>query len=456
MKEVSDIDKIFQQRLVNAEVPPPAQVWVNVERELRKKRKYRAIIWFWMGSLAFAGGWWWMSDRAGASSLSDNSKPGNIVESPAAAGRTEPQPHWATAEKNAVQSATITAAPANQTRSTLNTPKGIDHAGNRIAAVKPLSMPHPGTLAKSVAAPTTTANPTATSLTETKAALPSTGAPGLIAGDLYELPDAAYIDLNNTLKHPVPKTARIIRKKKDRKRCYDFNKNTSAWLLDFYAGPSLPQKLLSTTPDNLPYLNKRLNTERRDWAFNGGVRATYLFKRNFMLRSGLHYDHATEVFDFPILTRIDYNISYDPVTGKNDTTGQTPVYDHNKTFNRFGMLEVPLLAGAEVRSGNMGINVNAGMSLNLLFWKRGQIISPTTDKPAWFTPGKEELQLFRTHTGLSFVGSAQCFWHLHPRLRLYAEPYLRQVLKPISVASYPVEQRHRIWGLNLGVTLIVD
>lgn len=456
MKEVSDIDKIFQQRLVNAEVPPPAQVWINVERELRRKRRNRAIFWLWAGSMVLAGGWWWMGARVGEANLSDNSKAGKTVETPAAAARTEAQTHWVSAEKPDTRQVTT---PAAQTPSGLNTPKGLDRAHNQIAPVKPLSMPQTRALTNAAAAPTTsTDSPAAIApSTEAKAALPPSVALTSLAGALYELPDAAYIDLNSRpIKQLIPKTTRIVRKKKDRKRCYDFNKNTSAWLLDFYAGPSLPQKLLSTTPDNLPYLNKRLNTERRDWAFNGGVRATYLFKRNFMLRSGLHYDHATEVFDFPILARIDYSISYDPVTGKNDTTGRIPVYDHNKTFNRFGMLELPLLAGAEVRSGNMGVNVNAGLSLNLLFWKRGQIISPTTDKPAWFTPGKEELQLFRAHTGLSFMGSAQCFWHLHPRLRLYAEPYVRQVLKPISVASYPVEQRHRIWGLNLGVTFIVD
>lgn len=463
MKGESNIDDLFHQRLYNAEVPPPVEVWSKIEEEIREPRRHRLFLWILFLGLGTVGTAMWLSNTH-RPTLAVQALPQKVKDTASASqpGAT-PQQDFAALTPSSTHTTAKNSTVGTPSLSLNNTPKGIatDPGIGTALTIKPL--PLPATLQLGVGkssskdAPVLAQTDEATTANSLTSAVTLNDRPSLALSDHTLLSPLDFIDLESTLKQPLTKTVRIVKKKKEQKKCYDFHKNSTAWFVDAYVGPSLAQKTLRTTPDNLPYLNKRLNTEHRDWAmFNLGVRATYLFKRHFLLRTGLHYDHSTELFRFKELDHIEFKASYNPVTGKTDTTKIDSIYRTTKTFNRFGMLEIPVMAGFELRSGNMGVSVNAGVSMNLLFWKRGQILSPD-NKLAWFTPGKHDyIEVFRRHTGLSAMGSVQWFWHLHPNLRMYTELYVRQVLKPISLSTHPIEQRHRAWGLNLGVTRILD
>jgi hypothetical protein len=120
------------------------------------------------------------------------------------------------------------------------------------------------------------------------------------------------------------------------------------------------------------------------------------------------------------------------------------------------MLDIPLMVGVEMRSGRSGFNINAGISANVLFWKRGAIMDPQTQEPARYGGKKETLSedVFRTRLSLSAGASVQWYWHISPHWRLYAEPSFRQVLRPVTLKNHPVEQRYSILGLRLGATKI--
>ena len=202
--------------------------------------------------------------------------------------------------------------------------------------------------------------------------------------------------------------------------------------------------------------------EDKDFSFNAGLRGSLLFGRHFLLRTGLHYEQMTEVFEFADPNYIKYLISVTQkiVDGKPvvivDTIGVDYGENYIKTFNRYGMLDIPIEAGIELRQGRFGLSLNGGLSFNILFWKRGTILSPI-GKPEVFTPGKQgAVEVFRKRTGLSVEGSAQFFFHLRPRLRVFAEPYFRQVLKPVTLENQPVDQRYRIGGIKVGMTTILD
>lgn len=251
------------------------------------------------------------------------------------------------------------------------------------------------------------------------------------------------------------------RAKKAVKNCYDFSHQPSAWMVEAYVGPSLAQRELISSPDDRPYLNKRLSTEKRDLAFNAGVRASLMLKGNFLLRTGLHYDQMTEVFEYidPEFVRTIVANVYHPSTGLTtlDTVGVEYGEKYQKTFNRFGMLDIPVMVGIEMRKGRSGFNINAGMSFNLLFWKRGAILSPVTGEPAWFTPGKKDAdEVFRPRAGLSATASVQWFYHVKPRLRIFVEPSFKKIMRPVTGGQHPVEQRYGIGGLRLGLTKILN
>ena len=47
MKELKNIDRLFQEKFKDFEVTPPEMAWENIEAKLNKKRKKRRVIPFW-------------------------------------------------------------------------------------------------------------------------------------------------------------------------------------------------------------------------------------------------------------------------------------------------------------------------------------------------------------------------------------------------------------------------
>jgi hypothetical protein len=260
-------------------------------------------------------------------------------------------------------------------------------------------------------------------------------------------------------KNFSPKTFKALGKSKKvvPRLCYDFDRNPSAWLIDAYAGPSLAQRSLTSRLEDRPYLNQRLSTESQQLAMNGGIRASLMFNRNLLVRTGLHYNQITEVFEYIDPAYVKYHIVATVVNGmtKIDTVGVEYGEHYQKVYNRYTTLDVPLMVGVEMRRGRSGVSINAGASFNIWFRKSGAIIDPASSKPARFdADGALEDKVFRQGTGVSACASIQWYYHLGPHLRVFAEPSFRQVLRPVSLKSHPVEHRYSIIGLKLGATRI--
>lgn len=448
------IDKAFQQRLQDIAPPPPAFVWDEIERALKKRRRRRLL--FWMLTGGFAGmsalGFWALSPRQ-TDILPQDAPEAHIIAAPAgnthdAVSTTSEKPEIATADKIAVDNTTVAVLPAKtagrpanpvSVESFLPTNNHIPAAGATLSSNAPDSEPRM-TLSGVV----------------DKGAVPGTLSALPLPDALFvRPPDAAavkprLITAGSTATRRTKKTVR---------NCYDFSRHPLVWMAEAYGGPSLAQRELVSSPDDQPYLNERLKTERPDVAFNAGVRAAVVLQGNFLIRSGLQYDQFTEIFEYVDPDYIKYIVEIVNHGGQQtiDTVGVEYGEEYLKTYNRYGFLDVPLQVGVEFRKGRSGFNFNAGMALNLLFWKRGAIISPDTREPVYFTPGRAgAADIFRTNAGLSASASVQWFYHLRPRLRVFAEPYFKRVLKPVTLPGHPVEQRYGIMGLRLGVSTILN
>lgn len=466
MQQQPDIDKLLRERLQGAEVAPPAFVWPNVERALRRQRRRFVFFWLFGSALVFAGaGAYWLLNRPDGPAMARETR--NSHEAPVLQADKGPAAALESGQFASGQPATAVSPSAAPTESA------------RPAAAKETALAAPATRSgRATRAPQFEKN-NASSPLPVVAVLPPAEAPAADlpatataisaparpeASPLLEGPRLSLLPLpSNEIRTAEFKLdLKPSKKRRARRNCYDFEKKSSVWLLDAYAGPSVARKTLRADYDNQPYLNRRLDTERRDWAYNAGLRASWLFDKHFLLRTGLHYDQFTEVFEYINPDDVRYLVEYttEIVNGQPVTKADTLDIDFGesyvKTFNRFGLLDIPLVAGVEWRQGNGGISLNAGLSFNVLFWKEGKIMAPGADLPASFTPGDNGLDVFRTRVGLSASGSAQFFYHLQPRLRVFAEPYYRHVLKPVNQPNHPVEQRYGIGGVRLGMTMIID
>lgn len=457
MEHPNQIDELLRQRLHDAVAPPPAFVWPRVEAALRKRR--RRFLFFWLFAAGVAGtglfGWWLKSGRQGTEAQA-NAR----IEQPAEKEIATTSASFAGTENNKTESAasrlgqtTVSTKPA-QEASGISTQHKVYIKGALAPETPVLESEQPASSLSAAPTLETTSDIVAADHQE---AIPTTD---LLPTHVSRL--TSHFSL--LVPHPsflIP-DKKIVRNKKETPSCYDFAKHPNVLLVDGYFGPSLTRKEMRTGPDNQPYLAQRRNTETKDWSFSAGLRASLLLDRHFLLRSGVHYDQITEVFEYidPDYVEVTIRQTTQIINGQPVTVIDTLSVDYGekylKSFNRFGMLDIPLQAGVELRNGRTGVSINGGIALNVLFWKRGAILSPLDGQPAYFTPGSGTVDVFRTHAGLSAMGSVQWFCHLRPRLRVFAEPYVRMVLRPVNVPGHPVEQRYGMLGLNVGVTRIFD
>lgn len=480
MEHPNQIDELLRQRLRDASAPPPAFVWPRVEAVLRKRR--RRILFFWLFAAGITGtgllGWWLKPEQQPNEAMAqDYSTAERRTETTNAipAQAENKKPDIAAPDRSNTGKGILPLSPPKGSagpeadmrvgRSKFYS-KGLlkEQKQAELPGLKHLQQPVPN-IAPITEAPagSVAANKPTEAIPTTDALSPLTSHPSPLTSHLSPLTS----HLSPLTSHPLTPSflipdKNIIRNKKETRNCYDFAEHPNVFLLDAYIGPSLTRKEMRTGPDNQPYLAQRRNTETRDWSFSAGLRGSLLFDRHFLLRSGLHYDQITEVFEFIDPNSVEVTIRQttqiingQPVTVI-DTLGVEYGEQYLKSFNRFGMLDVPLEAGVELRNGRTGVSLNGGIALNVLFWKRGAILSPVDGQPAYFTPGSGTVDVFRAKAGLSAIGSVQWFCHLRPRLRVFAEPYVRMVLRPVNIPGHPVEQRYGMLGLNVGVTRIFD
>lgn len=435
--EPNHIDDLFRQRLHNAEAAPPAFVWPNVERALQRRKRRRFAFWLFAFGVAGAGLWAMFvrnETTLPKAAATQQVFSENKIETTSASQLGNPlaaaQPESAANTSNAEKSLENWAAKGGdlQIENVEIAPVQSEEITDNYPVVQPENIQ-----ARS-------------------------GLSGFLVLETNALKPLAFSRKNN-----LPQAEPFIRKKKKDKNsqhCYDFEKNPNVWLLDVYAGPSFSQRTLTAAdPIYESYAQMRRSTEQTDWAFNAGLRGSLLLGRHFLLRSGLHYEQMTEVFEYADPAYVKYIVEIIHKPGEPpiiDTVGVEYGENYTKTYNRYGLLDVPLEVGGEVRRGRFGLSINAGVSFNLLFWKRGSVLSQG-GQPTPFTPGEKNAEeIYRPSAGWSAGASGQVFFHLQPTLRVFAEPYFKKILKPLTLDGQPVEQRYGNWGLKMGVTKILD
>ncbi len=457
-------DKQFNRRLYDAEAAPPSFVWTNIERELRKRRRRRFAFWLFAAGAAGVVLWGYLVGWG----VKQPHNPATGVQNTTAETRADVHSGMAG------QDATVAPLPGNTSGVIETAENGSAAATSRV--VTPKSAPSSDERSYARAGQLRSAAITdieqdietadwvgnAGDMTTVDLLVSSFPLAGYLSG-----PTSAEIAAQKALESAAvaqtPGKIPFIRKRKDSHNCYDFSQNPNVWLIDAYAGPSFSKKQLDArAPAFESYRQQRSNTESRDFSFNAGIRGSLLFGRHFLIRTGLHYEQMTEVFEYVDPNYIKYLVEITQTIIDNkpvtiiDTIGVDYGENYVKTFNRYGLLDIPVEAGVELRKGRFGLSLNGGLSLNILFWKRGTILT-AAGQPAPFTPGeKNATEVFRPRTGLSVGGSAQLFFHLQPRLRVFAEPYFRQVLKPLTLDNQPVEQHYRVGGVKIGLTKILD
>ncbi|TNE64239.1 MAG: hypothetical protein EP344_03895 [Bacteroidetes bacterium] len=462
MEQPNRIDDLLRQRLQHAAVPPPEFVWSNIEQTLHRRRR-RFILWFLAVGLAGVS-LWSLWERAGQEQLP---VAGVAADAPVRSETARPSEdiYPVTTDQTAqVPAGNMSAiSPESQSDNRAVTRSAVPHTSDASRLEQVASQAR------------TTAPPDVVEATETSDAAKGIAgfeassrqadhaAPAVFKRSSDLMPGRlAVLQAPERTSAVSPITLPAPKKNNGTKKCYDFHANRQAWLVDAYVGPSLVHKeLFTNNPEYKDHRQDRLATEKPAPGFNAGIRASYLFAENFLVRTGLHYDQFVEQFEYidPNFIKYTVVITQEYVNGQwisvPDTVDIQYGSNYVKTFNRFSLLDIPLQAALELRNGPTGISLNLGGSVNLLFAKKGNIVG-LDGKPVPFSPGAGSYEVFKPRVGMSLLGSIQWYYHIGPRTRVFAEPYYRHILQPVNQSGYPLEQSYGIGGIRFGVTQIFD
>jgi hypothetical protein len=475
---MNPLDQQFKDRLHDHSVPPPDFVWPKVEAALKEKRR-RPFWWWGAGSIALAvlaGATYWWTEAQQTSTLTQHVQQQQGVDKPTNQSRISTAPS-ALPANGPISADRVTASAANTPAvTTLVHAHSLRDAFTTRQVVPSLTdlTPKDASLAMPEVALLSTNESEDKSLITNNLA----GSFALLEEAPIVIPErydvdkrrmerlpyrTATLSKNNaaapTLKIKVPKTKPP--RKASQNGCYDFESNRTVWLVEVSGGPLLHQRSLTnqSTREFDDYLQQRITTERDGLGFSTAGHVAAIFNGHIKVRTGVRYDQFTAP-----MTYVDpLSITYDIVSVYNIQTGQTTLDTvdvhfgsaQTRTYNRYGFLDIPLELGYEYRRGRMGVGLQVGASANLLFWKRGSAISPTTGKPARFTPGdSNEQAIYTARTGWSALGSVQLFYHVRPQMRLFAEPSYRRVLQPLTLEGHPLRQQSGMMSLRVGASYI--
>lgn len=232
--------------------------------------------------------------------------------------------------------------------------------------------------------------------------------------------------------------------------------------LDILGGPDFYQKTLKPkTTEGQELAEMRRATESYAFSYGLSLRLSAIFESGLALRTGLFINHINEKFQFvdPDEQRSRViNVLIDTlITGPMDTTF---VFDTlsviesgtrvRTVYNRYQMIDLPLMIGTEFQSGKWTITSSAGVLINLAFSKRGEVLS-ASGKPRSFPDGEAENDIFRAKLGLSLVGGFGVGYQIDSRYSLMLESRIKYNLKPLTIDDYPIEQNYFVIGFQGGL-----
>lgn len=238
--------------------------------------------------------------------------------------------------------------------------------------------------------------------------------------------------------------------------CPVFGKKSPGLYFDIYWNSEFAMRSLDAKNIEFEeYKAQRNDSESSLYSYSLGARFIYLSPKNWFLKAGLNYTQINEKFQFAGAETIRFEIQevVDPVTGEvtRDTLSITPGRETLKIFNKYRMVDIPILVGYEkALSKDFSLTVSGGIHFNIIFRQKGRMISHTTGQPAIFTSSEKEIEAFKTNMGVSLALSGGILYHWKPRIDLFAEPVFRYYLKSATISTYPLEQNYLNVGLSLG------
>ena len=245
--------------------------------------------------------------------------------------------------------------------------------------------------------------------------------------------------------------------------CYSFGKRgLGHFEIDLYGGPSYATKsMTSRNEDVSDYIMSRDTTEFKRLGFHLGARIGYHHPTGFFARIGAQYTQLNERFDYEngssTQTIITTDTIFDAMGNVVDIVLDTVVTTGTrikKTYNRFHLVDIPILLGYQIDNLDWAYGIQAGPVFNVAFARKGDILAPNGVPGSFSDEQSSDFHpVFKDQLGLSVYASVYAQRRIGERLYGFVEPHVLHRLKSITLASYPIDQRQTAFGLSFGVRM---
>ncbi|KXK36938.1 MAG: hypothetical protein J5I52_08005 [Saprospiraceae bacterium] len=207
----------------------------------------------------------------------------------------------------------------------------------------------------------------------------------------------------------------------------------------------------------------RTKTESPLYSFSAGIRFGYNIGYRWNLHTGINYSQINEKFEYTdpesnqvrIIIVKDYvyenGIIVDSVVRQEQV--EVPGTKKHLVYNKYRNIDIPILARFTILANRyLSLSAVAGPYINVSSVKKGMIISDKTNKPVYISvPDNEGEAVYKNQVGVSLFGSLSLAYHLSPRIDFLLEPYAKLQTQPITLSTYPLEQKNNTFGLSTGL-----
>lgn len=232
--------------------------------------------------------------------------------------------------------------------------------------------------------------------------------------------------------------------------------------IDILAGPDFFDKLLlAKSADDEEFAELRRNSESALLSYGMSIKLSAVFQNGLALRTGVSFNQINEkmVYKDPNAeNRRVVNVLIDTIV--NAPMDTTFVFDTlsiietgtrlKEVQNRYQIIDIPFMVGAEFESGNWTLTPSLGVMFNVAFKTRGEVLDQTGE-PVNINAEETESSIFRKNLGVSLTGSFGVGYRLSSEYSLMIEPRIRYNLKPLTVEGYPLTQNYFVFGVHAGI-----
>ena len=244
--------------------------------------------------------------------------------------------------------------------------------------------------------------------------------------------------------------------------CFDSRYPLRFFAIYILAGPDFFDKLIEPKSEEYrEYADMRLESESASFSFGAMARFSAVFQNGLALRTGIAVNQINEKFtwkDPSAENRRVVNVLIDTII--NAPMDTTFVFDTlsivesgtrvREIHNRYQMIDIPLLVGAEFHSGNWTFSTSVGLMFNIAFEKSGEILAENGE-PLVINNSESGNDIFRSSLGVSFNGSFGVGYRISPQYSILVEPRVKYQLKPLTLDNYVLNQNYFIFGVQAGL-----